>query len=181
MLACSQCVLRSGCSRVVFGAGNPEAEIMFIGEAPGKKEDETGQPFVGSSGRILDKMLADMHIKRENVYITNICKCRPPKNRDPLPEEIKSCWPWLEKQIAIIDPKVIITLGKYALNCFLPTAKISKVHGHIISLNIKKIGSINLLPFYHPAAARINKKTRTLFNEDFQKIPKIIQQIKKES
>lgn len=177
--ACSKCALRSSCSRVVFGEGNPEAEIMFIGEAPGKKEDETGQPFVGSSGKILDKMLASIHIKRENVYITNACKCRPPENRDPLSEEINICWPWLLKQIEIIKPKVVITLGKYALNYFLPTAKISEAHGRLIHINIKKIGELNIFPLYHPAAARQNKKTRALFNEDFKKISLILKEIEK--
>lgn len=178
MLQCSACILRAGCTQVVFGAGNAEAQIMFIGEAPGKKEDETGEPFVGSSGRILDKMLASIKIKREEIYLTNICKCRPPENRDPLPEEISACWPWLEKQIAIINPKIIITLGKYALNYFLPTAKISELHGQIIQIEIKKIGKINLFPLHHPAAARINRKTRAIFNEDFQKIPIILKKIK---
>lgn len=178
MSACSACDLHAGCTQVVFGSGNPEAEIMFIGEAPGKKEDETGTPFIGSSGRILDKMLAEMHIKRADVYLTNICKCRPPENRDPLPEEINMCWPWLAKQIAIINPKIIITLGKYALNYFLPSAKISEVHGQVIKVDIKKIGKINIFPLHHPAAARQNRKTRALFEQDFKKIPKIIQKIK---
>ena len=177
MMKCTQCSLRSTCSRVVFGEGNAEADILFIGEAPGKKEDETGQPFVGSSGRILDKILADISIKRKDIYITNVCKCRPPENRDPNPEEIQVCWPWLEKQIKIINPKIIITLGKYALNYFLPSAKISEMHGQVININIKKIGKINLFPLHHPAAARINKKTRALFNEDFKKIPKILDKI----
>lgn len=179
MSACSACALRSSCTQVVFGSGNHEAEILFIGEAPGKKEDETGVPFVGSSGRILDKMLAEINIKREDIYLTNICKCRPPENRDPLPEEIVICWPWLKKQIAIIHPKIIVTLGKYALNHFLPAAKISQVHGQVIKIDIKKIGKINLFPLHHPAAARQNRKTRALFNEDFQKIPKVLQKTKK--
>jgi DNA polymerase len=181
MSACSQCILRSNCTQVVFGAGNPKAKIMFIGEAPGKKEDAAGEPFVGSSGRILDKMLASIKIKRDQIYLTNICKCRPPENRDPLPEETEACQRWLEKQIEIIDPEIIVTLGKYALNYFLPSAKISEVHGQIIAVDIKKNGQINLFPLHHPAAARQNRKTRTLFNEDFQKIPKTIQKLKKES
>jgi len=181
MSACTKCALRSGCQQVVFGSGNPEAEIIFIGEAPGKKEDELGEPFVGSSGKILNKMLADIHMKREDVYITNICKCRPSENRDPLPEEISACWPWLEKQIALIRPKIIVTLGKYALNHFLPTAKISEIHGQVIEINMKKIGELKIFPLHHPAAARQNKKTRASFNEDFQKIPKVLEKIKKES
>ena len=180
MSQCSKCPLRTGCQRVVFGAGSSEAQIMFIGEAPGKKEDELGVPFVGSTGRILDKMLASINLAREEVYLTNLCKCRPPENRDPLPEEIQHCATWLEKQIKIINPKIIITLGRYALNHFLPEAKISQVHGQIMTLQIPKIGTIKLFPLHHPAAARINRQTRALFTQDFQKIPTILQQIKKE-
>ncbi|KKQ51725.1 MAG: Phage SPO1 DNA polymerase-related protein [Parcubacteria group bacterium GW2011_GWD2_38_11] len=174
MSACNNCTLYKNCSRVVFGDGNPEAEIIFIGEAPGKKEDELGIPFVGSTGRILDKMLASIKIKREDVYLTNICKCRPPENRDPLPEEVSECWPWLEKQIAIIEPKIIVTLGKYALNSFVPNVKISEVHGKILKINIPKLGELKIFPLHHPAAARISRKTRTLFEEDFAKIPSLL-------
>jgi DNA polymerase len=173
MLACSKCALRKNCSRVVFGQGNPEAKIIFIGEAPGKKEDGLGIPFVGSTGRILNKMLAEINIKREDVYLTNICKCRPPENRDPLPEEIEQCWPWLEKQIKIISPKVIITLGRYALNSFIKDAKISEVHGKLLEIILPKIGKIKIFPLHHPAAARINRKIREIFEEDFKKIEKI--------
>ena len=153
---------------------------MLIGEAPGKKEDELGVPFVGSAGRSLDERLAAINLKREDVYVTNICKCRPPANRDPLPEELAACWPWLEKQIAIIDPKIIITLGRYALNCFLPDAKISEVHGQTFDIDLPDIGKRKLLPFYHPSAARQNRVTRQKFVDDFQKIPKLLSQTKKE-
>ncbi|EKE19859.1 MAG: hypothetical protein ACD_8C00094G0003 [uncultured bacterium] len=180
MSKCSKCALHSNRGHVVFGTGNPEAKIMFIGEAPGKKEDELGIPFVGSSGRILDKMIESIKMKRQDVYITNICKCRPPENRDPLPEEIQECWPWLEKQIEIIDPKIIVTLGKFALNSFLPVAKISEAHGKIIETKIPKIGNIKIFPLHHPAAARINKKTRAIFEEDFKKIPKLLQNKKEQ-
>ena len=122
-------------------------------------------------------MLAQIKIKREDVYLTNICKCRPPENRDPLPEEIKECWSWLEKQIAIIEPGIIVTLGKYSLNCFIPEAKISEIHGQLIDIEIKKIGKIKLFPLHHPAAARINRKTRALFEEDFNKIPSLLKEI----
>ncbi len=180
MSQCTKCPLRSDCQRVVFGAGNTQTEIIFIGEAPGKKEDELGIPFVGSTGRILDKMLESIQLKREDVYLTNICKCRPPENRDPLPEEINVCSQWLEKQIEIINPKMIITLGRFALNYFLPDTKISAVHGNILKINTPKIGEIKLFPLHHPAAARINRQTRALFTQDFQKIPNILNQIKKE-
>jgi DNA polymerase len=175
MQKCKNCNLRCGASNVVFGEGNPEAKIMFIGEAPGKKEAELGIPFVGSSGKILEKMLEGIKIKREDVYLTNICKCRPPENRDPLDEEIKECWPWLEKQIEIISPKIIVTLGKYALNCFIPDAKISEVHGEII-----EIKNLKIFPLHHPAAARINRKTRAIFTEDFNKSPGILKNKKEQ-
>jgi DNA polymerase len=181
MLACSKCTLRSNCQQVVPGEGNAQAQIMFIGEAPGRKEDEIGNPFLGSSGRILNTMLTSINLKREDIYLTNICKCRPPENRDPLPEEIAQCWPWLEKQIAIINPKIIVPLGKYALNCFISSAKISQTHGKVLEIELSNIGKRKIFPSYHPAAARINRKTRALFEEDFQKIPKIIRILKKES
>lgn len=175
MLQCSKCALCKNRGHVVFGAGNPDGEIMFIGEAPGKKEDELGIPFVGSTGIILNKMLDNIKLKREDMYLTNICKCRPPENRDPLPEEIQECWPWLEKQIEIISPKIIITLGRHALNCFLPDVKISEVHGKLFEIEIPKIGKNKIFPMYHPAAARISKKTRALFEEDFKKLPRLLQ------
>jgi DNA polymerase len=178
---CTQCSLRAGCQRVVFGTGNAQAKIMFIGEAPGKKEDELGIPFVGSTGRILDKMLESIQLKRGDVYLTNLCKCRPPENRDPLPTEIQTCSTWLEKQIQLINPEIIVTLGRYALNYFLPQAKISQVHGDISEINIEKIGKVKLFPLHHPAAARINRQTRAIFTQDFQKIPNILNQNKKES
>jgi DNA polymerase len=171
----SNCALRKGCSNIVFGSGNPEAKILFVGEAPGKKEDELGIPFVGSSGRILDKALESIKLKREDIYITNICKCRPPENRDPFPEEIQTCWPWLEKQIKIIDPKIIVTLGRHALESFIPNAKISEMHGQILEINLPKIGKRKIFPIHHPAAARISKKVRAIFAQDFKTISKLIQ------
>lgn len=180
MSVCSNCALHCGASHVVPGDGNPDAQIMFIGEAPGKNEDLQGIPFVGSSGKILEKMFESIKLKREDVYLTNICKCRPPENRDPLPEEIAACLPWLEKQIQIIDPKIIVTLGKFALTSLLPTAKISELHGKILEVDFKKIGKKKILSIYHPAAARCNRKTKALFEADFQKIPQILVQLKKE-
>ncbi|MFZ2882391.1 MAG: uracil-DNA glycosylase, partial [Candidatus Moraniibacteriota bacterium] len=109
MLACQNCALRATCQQVVPGEGSTNAEILFIGEGPGKKEDELGRPFVGAAGKFLDEMLAIINLKREDVYIANVVKCRPPENRDPLPEEALACWPWLLKQIKIIRPKLIVT------------------------------------------------------------------------
>lgn len=180
MSQCSKCALRAGCQRVVFGAGNPEAEIMFIGEAPGKKEDELGVPFIGAAGKFLSGMLAEIKLKREDVYIANVCKCRPPNNRDPLPEEIASCWPWLEKQIKIIDPKIIVTLGRHSLNRFSPELKISQVHGKILHKKFASLGDRYLYALYHPAAALYNGSMRQTLIKDFKKIPKALSQIKKE-
>lgn len=177
MTMCSNCALRCGASRVVPGAGNPEAQIMFIGEAPGKKEDELGIPFVGAAGKFLDEMLASIKLKREDIYIANVCKCRPPENRDPLPEEVKACWPWLEKQIEIIDPKIIITLGRHSLNRFYPEAKISEDHGKLFKKTFPGMGTRYFYALYHPAAALYNGSMREILKEDFKKIPAIIKKI----
>lgn len=180
MLACSACTLRSGCSRVVFGDGNPDAEIMFIGEAPGKKEDETGHPFVGAAGKFLSEMLSIINLKREDVYIANVCKCRPPQNRDPLPTEIEACWPWLLEQIKIIEPKLIITLGRHSMERFLSGQKISQIHGTLIIKTISRIGKQNFYILYHPAAALYNGGMRQTLINDFKKIPRVLEKIKKE-
>ena len=185
MLACSACILRKACSRVVPGEGSAETEILFIGEAPGKKEDETGRPFVGAAGKFLDEMLGIIHLKRENIYIANICKCRPPENRDPLPEEITTCWPWLLEQIKIIQPKLIVTLGRHSMERFLPSAgrqkKISQLHGTLIIKTIPEIGKQNFYTLYHPAAALYNGSMRETLIQDFKKIPKILEKIKKDT
>ena len=187
MSLCNNCSLRNGCSQVVPGDGNPEAEIMFIGEAPGKKEDELGKPFVGAAGKFLEEMLAAIKMKREDVYIANVCKCRPPENRDPLPEEIETCWPWLEKQIEIINPKLIITLGRHSLGRFFPLMKISEVHGKAFRREFPNLGNKSLpagrqvfYALYHPAAALYNGSMRETLIKDFKRIPKVVEKIKKE-
>ena len=186
MSLCNNCSLRKGCSQVVPGDGNPEAEIMFIGEAPGKKEDELGKPFVGAAGKFLEEMLAAIKMKREDVYIANVCKCRPPENRDPLPEEIEICWPWLEKQIEIINPKLIITLGRHSLGRFFPLMKISEVHGKAFRREFLNLGNKSLpvgrqvfYALYHPAAALYNGSMRETLITDFKKIPKVLSSIAK--
>jgi len=176
MSACSECALRCGASRVVPGDGNPEAEIMFIGEAPGKKEDETGIPFVGAAGKFLNEMLSSIGLKREYIYIANVVKCRPPQNRDPLAEEVAACWPWLQKQIEIIDPKLIVTLGRHSLNRFFPELKISETHGKIFQAELPKIGRRNFYALYHPAAALYNGSMREVLKKDFKKIPQIMKE-----
>ena len=178
MYACSKCALRPGCNRVVPGAGSAEAEIMFIGEAPGKKEDELGVPFVGAAGKFLDEMLASIKLKREDVYIANVAKCRPPENRDPSPEEISACWPWLLKQIQIIQPKLIVTLGRHSMERFFPEQKISQIHGTLIIKTIPEIGKQNFYILYHPAAALYNGSLRKTLLKDFERIPKVLKKIK---
>lgn len=179
MMACSQCVLRETCRTVVPGEGSAEAEIMFIGEGPGQREDELGRPFVGVAGKFLDELFLSINIKREDTYIANIIKCRPPGNRDPLPEEAEACWPWLLEQIKIIDPKLIVTLGKHSLERFLPNQKISQIHGKALRKNIPEIGTRIFYALYHPAAALYNGGMRSVLIEDFKKIPKVLEAAKK--
>ncbi len=176
---CCQCVLRGTCTQVVPGEGSPEAEIMFIGEGPGQKEDELGRPFVGAAGKFLDEMLGTISLKREDVYIANVVKCRPPGNRDPLPEEAEACWPWLLEQIKIIDPKLIVTLGRHSMERFLPNQKISQIHGRAMRRNIPEIGTKVFYALYHPAAALYNGSMRSVLIADFKKIPKVIEAVKK--
>lgn len=178
ILACSKCVLRKNCSRVVPGTGSAEAEIMFIGEAPGKKEDELGVPFVGAAGKFLDEMLASIRLKREDVYIANVCKCRPPENRDPMPEEIAICWPWLLEQIKIIQPKLIVTLGRHSMERFITGQKISRIHGTLVIKTVPGIGKQNFYTLYHPAAALYNGSMRETLLNDFLKIPKVLEKMK---
>ncbi|HAI73979.1 MAG TPA: uracil-DNA glycosylase [Candidatus Moranbacteria bacterium] len=178
MANCSACILRKTCSRVVFGEGSAEAEILFIGEAPGKKEDELGRPFVGAAGKFLDEMLGIINLKREDVYIVNVCKCRPPQNRDPLPEETAACWPWLLEQIKIIRPKLIVTLGRHSMERFLSDKKISQLHGTLVIKTIPEIGKQNFYTLYHPAAALYNGSMRKTLIQDFKKIPKVLEKIK---
>lgn len=179
MAACDKCILRSTCNRVVPGEGSAEAEIMFIGEGPGQKEDELGRPFVGAAGKFLDEMLGIINLKREDVYIANVVKCRPPGNRDPFPEEAESCWPWLEKQIEIIDPKLIVMLGRHSMERFLPNQKISQIHGKAMRRNIPGLGTRVFYALYHPAAALYNGGMRDLLIKDFKQIPKVLEAVKK--
>lgn len=167
--ACTICPLHKGRINAVPGAGNPNADIMFIGEGPGKNEDEQGLPFVGAAGKLLDEMLASVGLKREDVYIANVVKCRPPNNRDPLPNEIESCIPYLKEQIVLIQPKIIVTLGRFSMNLFLPDAKISRDHG-----KLQKVNKLHILPLYHPAAALYNGGLRDTLFQDFSLLSKIL-------
>lgn len=164
--------LRAGATQLVFADGSPEAQIVFIGEAPGVNEDKQGKPFVGAAGKFLDEMLGTINLKRSDVYITNIVKYRPPANRDPEPDEIKAFMPFLTRQIEIIKPKLVIFLGRHAMNAFLPELKISQVHGQ----PKRKDGQV-YLPLFHPAAALYNGGQRQTLIDDFAKIPKILEMI----
>lgn len=160
-------------TNLVMGDGNVNAEIVFIGEAPGKNEDEQGLPFVGAAGKFLNEMLAAAGMERSDVYITNIVKYRPPGNRDPSPEEKKAFWPYLLKQLQIIEPKVVITLGRHSMEYFLPGMYISQVHGQPkrIVFGDKKLV---IIPLYHPAAALYNGSMRSVLIDDFLTVPKVI-------
>ncbi len=159
-------------SRLVFGAGNPDTEVVFIGEAPGKKEDETGEPFVGASGKFLNEMLEMIGLKRAVVYITNIVKYRPPNNRDPLPAEKSEFMPYLDRQLDIIEPKLIVTLGRHSMDAILPGMKISQAHGLP-----KRYKNRVILPLFHPAAALYNGSLRQTLVDDFARIPLILEKI----
>jgi len=178
MLACRKCDLRKSCTQVVPGAGSAKAEIMFIGEGPGKKEDQLGVPFVGAAGKFLDEMLGTIKLKREDIYIANTVKCLPPKNRDPRPKEKEACWPWLIAQIKIINPKLIVTLGRHSMKLFLPDQKISEAHGKVVTQEIPEIGAKTFYVLYHPFAAICNGKIHKDLIKDFKRIPKVLKKIK---
>jgi len=156
-------------SNLVFGEGNPDAEILFIGEAPGFHEDRLGRPFVGRGGELLTECINAIGWKREDVYITNIVKRRPPDNRDPLPEEIEAYKPYLTRQIEIISPRVIVPLGRFAMNYFLPDARITRDQGQIF-----KVENYLVVPQFHPAAALRGTGVMNQFKESFQKLPRIV-------
>ncbi len=160
-------------TQLVFGDGNSNAELVFVGEAPGKNEDLQGLPFVGAAGKFLNEMLETIGLKRADVYITNIVKYRPPNNRDPLPEEKIAFLPYLRKQIEIIKPKLIVTLGRHSMECFLPSLKISQAHGQP-----KRLQGQVYLPLFHPAAALYNGGLRKTLLDDFSRIPIILNEIK---
>lgn len=174
------CTLRDTAIQAVPGDGSADADMMFVGEAPGKNEDEQGVPFVGAAGKFLAEMLQSINLRRENIYITNVVKYRPPNNRDPLPEEIAACMPWLHEQIRIINPKIIVTLGRHAMEHFIPGKKISEVHGQAFRRVFPDIGPRVFFALYHPAAALYNGSMRQTLIEDFKKIPKVIKQLREE-
>jgi DNA polymerase len=174
-----ECELKNTATQAVFGDGNAESDIVFIGEAPGKNEDLKGIPFVGAAGKFLDEMLSGIDKKREDIYITNIVKYRPPNNRDPEPKEKQDCNLWLINELKIISPKLIVFLGRHSMTRFFPTEKISDIHGKLLIKIIPELEKKQaFLPLYHPAAALYNGGMRETLIKDFNKIPKALKVIK---
>lgn len=170
--------LQESATNLVFGAGDPAAEIMFIGEGPGYWEDQKGKPFVGNSGKFLDQLLHSIKLPREMVFITNVINYRPPENRDPSPEEMAAFKPYVDKMIDIIEPKIIVTLGRFSMAKFIPGVKISDVHGKEQTINWGK-REVTIMPMYHPAAGLRNGEVKRRTVEDFSKIPNILTDVKK--
>ena len=168
---CQRCILAQSRKNPVPGEGPQNAQVLFIGEGPGFHEDQQGRPFVGAAGHFLEELLAEIGLTREDVYICNVIKCRPPQNRDPLPEEIEACKPFLDRQIEIISPQMVVTLGRFSMERYFPGAKISQAHGQP-----RKIGGIIYYPMYHPAAALHQPKWRQVVQDDMSKIPQILSQ-----
>ena len=173
---CPDCELSGNRTHAVPGEGPADAEIVFIGEAPGYYEDQQGRPFVGPAGQYLDQLLASIGMRRQDVYICNVIKCRPPQNRDPLPGEIEACHKWLERQLEIIKPKVIATLGRYSLAKYFPGQSISRIHGQE-----RRVGDLFVVPMYHPAAALHQASLRRIIEEDFKKLPVILEKARRET
>lgn len=173
MVCCTRCDLAPGRTQVVIGAGSHTARVVFIGEAPGAQEDRTGRPFVGRAGQLLDRLLASISLDRDDIFITNIVACRPPENRTPRVAEIRAHAPWVDEQLRLIAPDLIITLGRVALNFFIPGARITELTG--VVQEIKRNGrSLLLLPLFHPAAALRRPELVPVLEENFAKIPDLI-------
>jgi len=168
---CTRCLLHQGRTKTVPGAGPDNADIMFIGEAPGFHEDQQGYPFVGAAGKFLEELLGSIGLTRDDVFIANVIKCRPPGNRDPLPEEIEACKPFLDRQIELLQPKLVVTLGRFSMARAFPKARISHIHGQP-----RKIGGVLYYPMYHPAAALHQPSLRSVIKEDMRRIPDLIEQ-----
>ena len=169
---CEKCSLAKTRLKAVPGEGREDADILFIGEAPGWHENQQGRPFVGPAGQLLDELIASIGLKRADVYIANVIKCRPPNNRDPLPVEIEACASFLDRQLEIIQPKMIITLGRYSMGKFFPGESISRIHG-----NARKRGNVLLFPMYHPAAALHQPSLRKILETDMLKVPQLLEKL----
>jgi uracil-DNA glycosylase family 4 len=161
-------------TNLVPGEGNPDAKVVLIGEAPGKNEDLTGKPFVGASGKFLTQLLASSGLKREDVFITSIVKYRPPNNRDPLPKEKEESWPYMVRQLEVIQPKLVVTLGRHSMGYFIPNATIGQIHGRLV-----KGEKWDVMPVYHPAAALYSGITRQLVQEDFMKLKEVVNHLER--
>lgn len=166
---CQKCILSHGRTNAVPGEGPEDADIMFIGEGPGFHEDRLGRPFVGAAGNFLEELLGSIGLSREDVYIANIVKCRPPGNRDPQPAEIEACRSYMDRQIELIRPRVIVTLGRFSMQRYFPGASISRIHGRP-----KRVGNMIYYPMFHPAAALHQPRWRPLVEEDILKIPDLL-------
>lgn len=175
ILVCQRCRLAETRTNAVPGEGPADAEIMFIGEAPGMHEDRQGRPFVGAAGKFLDELLGAAGLTREEVYICNVLKCRPPGNRDPMPDEIEACRPWLDGQIASIDPLVIVTLGRFSMSRYFPRQSISRIHGRP-----GRVGERYVVPMYHPAAALHQQSLRATILNDFEALPALVRRARAE-
>ena len=171
---CPDCDLSQTRTQAVPGEGPDTAAIMFIGEGPGYYEDKSGRPFVGNAGKFLDELLQHAGLKRCDVFITNVVKCRPPQNRDPLRDEIDACDKWLKHQINVIDPKVIVTLGRISMGKFFAGESISKIHGQP-----HKVGDRTIVPMFHPAAALHQERFRSLIVDDFKQLPEILESVQR--
>jgi uracil-DNA glycosylase family 4 len=169
VVVCAKCPLHHSRKHAVPGEGPTSAAIMFIGEGPGFHEDQQGRPFVGNAGKYLDELLAGIGMRRANVFITNVVKCRPPGNRDPEAGEIQACSNYLDRQIQSINPKVIVTLGRFSMARYLPNAKISAVHGKAYKINGRMV-----VAMYHPAAALHQPSLKSAIQEDFSRLPELI-------
>ncbi|MBN1484758.1 MAG: uracil-DNA glycosylase [Chloroflexia bacterium] len=169
ILVCKKCRLHESRTQAVPGEGPSDAKIMFIGEGPGFYEDQQGRPFVGPSGHLLEKLLASIGLAREQVFIANVIKCRPPNNRDPLPSEIETCRPYLDRQIEAIDPRIIATLGRFSMERYFPGARITKIHGRA-----RREGRRVYLPLYHPAYVLRNQRAMGELEKDLGKIPRLL-------
>lgn len=174
--SCRRCPLCDGRTQTVFGVGNPHARVMFIGEAPGKNEDLQGEPFVGAAGHYLNELLGCAGLRREDVFIANVLKCRPPGNRDPRPEEIQTCTPYLREQTRTIDPEVLVTLGKFSTQFILKTqVGITRLHGRV-----QRAGKFLVFPVFHPAAALYDGAKREALENDFVTLGQVLHQLEEQ-
>lgn len=173
--ACKRCRLAEGRVHAVPGEGPEDADILFIGEAPGFNEDRQGRPFVGASGKLLEQLIASLGLTRKQVYIANVVKCRPPENRAPLPDEIEACRPYLDRQIELIQPKLVITLGRFSMARSFPGQSITQIHGQI-----KREGDVSIVPMFHPAAALRNPQWMVEMKQDFARLAPLVAELAKQ-